>query len=152
MIAPIMPYSNFTLNPYAAGWFLTNTKRCKKTWKKTQPLANGYPSESAQRELSNEYQHNRVSDGFQKSLHPRALDCRSLSIGRVKGGLEKVYLPSYCLCFPSCVCHSIPQPRLPSSWRHDAARLDLGTPGWNGEHSERPWDKRHQKPGEKLNY
>ena len=50
----------------------------------TETLAHGYLPESTLRELSNEYQHNRVSkDGFQKSLHPCALDESSLSIGRV---------------------------------------------------------------------
>ena len=33
----------------------------RKTWKMTKTLANGYSFESAQRELSNEYQHDRVS-------------------------------------------------------------------------------------------
>ena len=40
----------------------------------TETLANGYLSESTQRELSNEYQHNRVLDGFQKYLRHCALD------------------------------------------------------------------------------
>ena len=39
---------------------LTNTKWCKKTWKMTETLANGYSSESTHQELSNEYQHDRV--------------------------------------------------------------------------------------------
>ena len=39
---------------------LADTKWCKKSWKLTETLANGYSSESAQRELSNEYQHDRV--------------------------------------------------------------------------------------------
>ena len=38
---------------------------------------------SYQRELSNEYQHDRVLDGFQKSLRPCALDESSVSIRRV---------------------------------------------------------------------
>ena len=38
----------------------TNTKRCKNPEKTLKPLANGYSSESAQKELSNEYQHDRV--------------------------------------------------------------------------------------------
>ena len=33
----------------------------------TETLAHGYSSESTQCELSNEYQHDRVLDGFQKS-------------------------------------------------------------------------------------
>ena len=48
-----------------------------------ETLAHGYSSESTQRELSNEYQHGRDLDGFQKSLHHSALDKSSLSIGRV---------------------------------------------------------------------
>ena len=36
----------------------------QKSWKMTETLANGYSSESAQQELSNEYQHDRVSMVF----------------------------------------------------------------------------------------
>ena len=32
----------------------------QKNWKMTETMANGYSSESTQRELSNEYQHDRV--------------------------------------------------------------------------------------------
>ena len=46
---------------------LANTKRCKKPRKITETLANGYSSESTQRELSNEYQDDRVSMFFQES-------------------------------------------------------------------------------------
>ena len=49
----------------------------------TKTLANGYSSESTQRELSNEYQHDRVWIFFQKSLNPCALDKSTLCIGRV---------------------------------------------------------------------
>ena len=52
-----------------------------KYLKMTETLANGYSSESTQRELSNEYLHDRVKMFFQNSLHP--LDECSLSIGRV---------------------------------------------------------------------
>ena len=39
---------------------------------------------STQQELSNEYQHDRVnSDGFQRSMHPCALDKSCLSIRRL---------------------------------------------------------------------
>ena len=38
---------------------LANTKWCK-TWQMIETLANGYSSESAQQELSNEYQNDRV--------------------------------------------------------------------------------------------
>ena len=34
----------------------------------TETLAYGYSSESTQQVLSNEYQHDRVLDGFQKTL------------------------------------------------------------------------------------
>ena len=63
---------------------LANTKCCKKKLKITETLANGYSFERTQRELSNEYQHDRVKMGFQKSLYPCGLDERSPSIVRVK--------------------------------------------------------------------
>ena len=40
----------------------------------TLTLAHGYSTESTQWELSNEYQHDRVLDGFQKYLPPCPLD------------------------------------------------------------------------------
>ena len=46
---------------------LANTKRYKKKRKITETLANGYSSESTRRELSNEYQDDRVSMVFQES-------------------------------------------------------------------------------------
>ena len=55
-----------------------------KKWKMTETLVNGYPSESTQRELSNEYQHDRCLDVLQQYLHHCALDEINLSIGRVK--------------------------------------------------------------------
>ena len=56
----------------------------QKSEKMIETLANGYSSESTQRELSNEYQHDSVSkDDFQKTLHLCALDESGLSIGRV---------------------------------------------------------------------
>ena len=48
----------------------------------TETLANGYSYDSTQRELSNEYQYDRVRL-FSKILHFFALDESSLSIGRV---------------------------------------------------------------------
>ena len=39
---------------------LSNTKLCKKSLKNIETLASGYSSESAQRELSIEYQYDRV--------------------------------------------------------------------------------------------
>ena len=55
----------------------------EKPGKMTEILAYGYSSESTQRELSNEYQHDRVWVFF-KYLRPCAFDKSSLSIGRVK--------------------------------------------------------------------
>ena len=55
--------------------------------KMTETLANGYSSESAQRELSNEYQLDCL-DGFQHFLQFSLMDESSLSIGRVNVGLE----------------------------------------------------------------
>ena len=55
----------------------------QKTWKITETLAYGYSPESTQRELSDEYQHDRVNlGGYQKCLPPYALDKSSLSIRR----------------------------------------------------------------------
>ena len=50
----------------------------------TETLAHGYLSESTQRELSSEYQHEKGLYGFQEALHLCALDESSLSIGRVE--------------------------------------------------------------------
>ena len=58
----------------------------------TETLANGYSSESTQRELSNEYQHDRFWMVFQKSLHLCALDESTLSIGRVNTDKPRVEL------------------------------------------------------------
>ena len=55
----------------------------QKILEMTETMANGYSSESTQGELSNEKQHDRVLDGFQKSLHLHALDESSFSIGWV---------------------------------------------------------------------
>ena len=49
-----------------------------------ETLAHEYSSESTQRELSNEYQDDRVKVVSQKSLRSCPLDESSLSIGRVK--------------------------------------------------------------------
>ena len=43
-------------------------KMMRKTWKMSETLANGYSSESTQRELSNEYQHDQVKMVF-KNLY-----------------------------------------------------------------------------------
>ena len=40
--------------------YIYQYKMMQKSWKMTEILAYGYSSESAQRELSNEYQHDRV--------------------------------------------------------------------------------------------
>ena len=55
----------------------------QKNFKMTETLANGYSYESAQRELSNEYQHDRIQMVF-IFFSSYALDESSLSIGRVK--------------------------------------------------------------------
>ena len=46
----------------------------QNNWKMTEALAHGYSFDSTQRELSNEYQHDRVSMVFKKSLRPCDLD------------------------------------------------------------------------------
>ena len=48
------------LNPYAAGGKFWHYKIMQKPEKITETLGNGYSSESTQRELSNEYQYDRV--------------------------------------------------------------------------------------------
>ena len=55
-----------TINPYAAGGYFGRYKMMQKSWKITETLANGYSSESTHQELSNEYQHDRVSMIFKK--------------------------------------------------------------------------------------
>ena len=45
------------LNPYDAGDWFGQYKMMQRTWKMTETLAYGYSSESAQLELSDEYQH-----------------------------------------------------------------------------------------------
>ena len=54
-----VPSSN-SINPYAAGGYFGQYEIMQKTWKNPETLAHGYSSESAQQELSNEYQHDRV--------------------------------------------------------------------------------------------
>ena len=71
----------------------------KKAKKITETLSNGYSSESTQQELSNEYQHDRGVDAFQKSFRPRALDKSNLSIGRVKN--IKAARQHFCCWTPS---------------------------------------------------
>ena len=44
----------------AAGGLFGQYKMMQKSWQMTETLANGYSSESTRRELSNEYQHDRV--------------------------------------------------------------------------------------------
>ena len=62
----------------------------QKTWKMTETLANGYSSESTQRELSNEYQDDRVQMIF-KNL------CVLVLWKKVASALEGLYISSYCL-------------------------------------------------------
>ena len=52
------------LSPYAAGGDFAQYKMMQKIWKMTKTLANWYSSESTRWELSNEYQHDRVSMVF----------------------------------------------------------------------------------------
>ena len=56
----------------------------QKSLKMIETLANGYSYESTQRELSNEYRHDRVKMIFKKSLHSCALDKSILCIARVE--------------------------------------------------------------------
>ena len=49
------------INPYAAGGFFGHYNMMQKKLKMTETLARRYSSESSQWELSNEYQHDRVS-------------------------------------------------------------------------------------------
>ena len=50
----------FAFNPYAAGGKFGQYKIMQKNWKITETLSYGYSSERTQRNLSNEYQHDRV--------------------------------------------------------------------------------------------
>ena len=61
----------------------------------TETLAHGYSFDSTQRELSNEYQHDRVKMFFRKALHHCALDEIRLSIGRVKAINSIVWIGQY---------------------------------------------------------
>ena len=53
-------------NPYAANGRFGKYKMMHKTCKMTETLEHGYSSESTQRELSNEYQHDRIEMVFKK--------------------------------------------------------------------------------------
>ena len=64
---------------------LANTKWCKVNWKMIKTLEHGYSYKSYQCELSDEYQHDRVREGFQKSLRPCSLDESSLTMQDVPG-------------------------------------------------------------------
>ena len=72
-----------------------------KTYEMDETLAYGYSSESAERELSNEYQHDRVWVVFKKYLHPCVMDESSPSIGRVNIGWLDPREESYSLR-PKC--------------------------------------------------
>ena len=52
--------SSIRVNPYAAGDKFVQYKMMHKISKIIETLANWYSSESAQRDLSNEYQYDRV--------------------------------------------------------------------------------------------
>ena len=67
----------------------------------TEILAYGYSSENTQRELSNEYQDDRVFQSQKHSLFLCALDESSHSIGRVNIAKRIVlYFPQQFLYFP----------------------------------------------------
>ena len=51
---------NEHINPYAAGGYFGQYKIMPNSWMIFETWANVYSSERAQRELSNEYQHDRV--------------------------------------------------------------------------------------------
>ena len=71
------------INPCAAGGLFHQCKVMQKTWEMTETLTNGYSSERTQRELSNEYQHDRVSMFFKNLCVLVLFDECSLSIGSV---------------------------------------------------------------------
>ena len=50
----------YSFNPHAYGGYFFQYKMMQKTWKNIETLAHGYSSERAQRELSNEHQHDWV--------------------------------------------------------------------------------------------
>ena len=52
------------------------------------------------RELSNEYQHDRIYIFFQKSLRPCALDESILSIGRLNSAVDSLVAKSLKSCLP----------------------------------------------------
>ena len=62
---------------------VVNTKWCKKSWKMAETLANGYSSESTWRELSNEYQEDRVYVIFKNLCFLVSVWPQALSIGWV---------------------------------------------------------------------
>ena len=70
--------------------------KMQKTSKITETLANGYSSESSQRDLSNEYQHDRVSIIF-KNLCVFVLWTKLASA--LEGLREMRDLPSWTVCF-----------------------------------------------------
>ena len=59
-LLPKSATSSIRVNPYATGGKFGQYKLMQKTLKMIETLANGYSYESTQRELSNEYQHDRV--------------------------------------------------------------------------------------------
>ena len=56
---PCFP-NDLMVNPYDAGGQFCQYEMMQKSWKMTEILAHGYSSESTPRELSSEYQHDRV--------------------------------------------------------------------------------------------
>ena len=60
----VRPQSSYILTLMLLVANSPNAKWCKTNWKINENMANGYSSESTQRELSNEYQHDRVQIFF----------------------------------------------------------------------------------------
>ena len=58
----------------------------QKSQKMAETLAHGYSYDSTQQELYNEYQHDRVLNGFQNFLRSCAFDESRLSIKKVIKG------------------------------------------------------------------
>ena len=77
------------VNPYAAGVLFGRYKMMQKQ-RMAETLTHGFSSESTQRELSNEFQHDRVQMVLKNRF---ALDESSRSIGRVKC-VKDVYIGS----------------------------------------------------------
>ena len=58
----------------------------------TETMANGYSSEGTQRKLFNEYQHDKVYDGFQKIVYVLVLWTKVASA--LEGSIRNVFFSS----------------------------------------------------------